>query len=178
MSFVEKVKRFLVGNIDNTPMSVSEFNELLTNIKCSWGGVFDHGEYVSDVINEECLDGGEDEEEYTCNIYTVTRYKLAWLGLVCGDQRLVAVLRNFTVIEKNGVFHIIVYYDVHNVVANEKLYDIVNNKVVAREISRRKLIEFAETSSKVMPEILKMLTPLVMMRLMLDALSSDSYSNK
>jgi hypothetical protein len=173
MSVVENVKRFLVENTDSLPMSVSEFNELLANIKCSWGGVFDHGEYVSDVINEECLDGDEDEEGYTCDIYTVTRYKLAWLGLVCGDQRLVAVLRNFTVIEKNGDFHIITYYDVHNVVANEKLYEIVNNKVVAREISKRRLIEFMETSSKFMLEILKMLTSLVMMRVMLDALNSS-----
>ena len=139
MNIVEKVKQVLVKHAEGLPLSVEEFKEMFSDVGCIWDGVYDHGDYVSDVINEECLDGGEDEEEYTCDIYTATRYKIAWLGLVCGDQRLVAVLRNFVVIEENGVSHIIAYYDVHNVVANEKLYNIVKNKVVAREISRRRL---------------------------------------
>ena len=178
MSIVEKVKRFLVENIDNTPMSVSEFNELLTNIKCSWENVFDHGEYVSDVINDECLDRGEDEEEYTCDIYTVTRYKHAWLGLVCGEHRVVAVLRDLVVVERNGDLHSIAYYGLLNVVENEKLYNIVKNKTVAKAVSRKMFTELMKTSMKIASDIMKILTPLAMMRITLDVLSSYRYSSK
>jgi len=169
-SVVDKVKQLLMQIIDSLPMSVEEFDKLLNDVGCVRVEI-DHGDYVSDVINEDCLDEDEDEdEEVYCDVYSITRYKIAWLGLECGEHKVVAVLRNLVVMEKNATIHTIAHYELLNVLANEKLYEIVKNLTVAREISRRELMELVETSAKVAPEIMKAFTSLAMLGVALNTI--------
>jgi len=171
MSLVNMVRQLLTSISDYLPMSVSEFEEHLNGIHCTafedFRLIYDHGDYVSDVINEDCLD--EDEEEF-CDVYSITRYKLAWLGLTCGEHKVVAVLRNLVVMEKNVDIHTIAHYELLNVVENEKLYEIVRNGDIAKAISKRKLMELVETSAKVAPEIAKAFTSIAMLGVALNAI--------
>jgi len=170
MSVVDKVKQLLMYLANNLPMSVEEFDKLLSDVGCVRVEI-DHGDYVSDVINEECLDEDEDEdEEEYCEVYSITRYKLAWLGLECGEHKVVAVLRNLIVVEMNGVLHTIAHYELLNVLANEKLYEIVKNLTVAREISRRELMELITTASDVAPLIMKAFASLAMLGVALNTI--------
>jgi hypothetical protein len=162
MIMVEKVKQLLVDSADNLPMDVEEFEKMLNNVGCVWNNTFDHGDYVSDVINKECYEDEDEEEEDYCNMYSVTRYKIAWFGFTCGEHKIVAVLRDLVVIEMNGVLHTIAHYDVLNVVENEKLYNIIKEKIVATEIGRRKLMELTETMTKAAPKIMKAFISLAM----------------
>ena len=158
---IVSVRKLLAELADRLPMSVGELEERLKEIGCSMycdaGMVFDHSDYVSDVINEECIDEDDD-----CNAYSVTRYKMAWLGLTCESSRIVAVLRNLVVIEKNGALHTIAHYDLFNVVESEKLYNAVKNKVVSRVVAERRLKELLEGLRESMPFLSRLLMGLGM----------------
>jgi hypothetical protein len=137
------VRKLLAELAEKVPLAVGELEERLKEIGCSMycgaEKVFDHSDYVSDVINEECIDGDDDEVESECNAYSVTRYKMAWLGLTCGEHKVVAVLRNFVVIEKNDVLHIIAHYDLFNVIESEKLFENARKRIVAKAVTEREL---------------------------------------
>jgi hypothetical protein len=146
---------------------VGELEERLKEVGCSMycntGMVFDHSDYVSDVINEECLDeDDEDEAESERSAYSVTRYKMAWLGLSCGEHKIVAVLKNLVVIERNGIPYSIAHYDLFNVVESEKLYSVVKNKIVARAVAERVFKELLEGLWESMPFLSRLLMGLGM----------------
>ena len=160
-NIVDSVRKLLAELAEKTPLAVGELEERLKEIGCSMycntEMVFDHGDYVSDVINNECLDEDEDEVESECNAYSVTRYKTAWLGLACGEHKVVAVLKNLVVIEKNGIPYSIAHYDLFNVVGSEKLYDVIKNKIVSRVVAERKLKELLEGLRESMPFLSRLL---------------------
>jgi hypothetical protein len=162
---VGSVRKLLAELAEKTPLAVGELEERLKEIGCSMycgaEEVFDHSDYVSDVINEECLDGDEGE----CSAYSVTRYKMAWLGLVCGSHKVVAVLKNFVAIEKDGILHSIAHYDLFNVIESEKLYSIVKNKIVSRVVAERRLKELLEGLRESIPSLSRLLIGLGIMSL-------------
>jgi hypothetical protein len=87
---------------------------------------------------------------------------MAWLGLVCGSHKVVAVLKNFVDIEKNGIPYSIAHYDLFNVIESEKLYNAVKNKVVSRVVAERKFKELLETLRDSMPFLSRLLMGLGM----------------
>jgi hypothetical protein len=141
---IVSVRKLLIELADRLPMGVGELEERLKEIGCSMycgaEEVFDHSDYVSDVINEECIDEDDDE----CDAYSVTRYKMAWLGLTCGEHKVVAVLRNLVVIEENGVLHTIAHYDLFNVIESEKLFENARKRIVAKAVTKRELMKLLE----------------------------------
>lgn len=155
---VDGVRKLLAELAEKTPVAVEELEERLRGIGCSAEIVFDHGDYVSDVINEECLD--EDEVESECNAYSVTRYKMAWLGLSCGEHKAVAVLRNLVVIEENGALHTIAHYDLFNVIESEKLFENARKRIVANAVSKKKLKELLGGLRESMPFLSRFLASL------------------
>jgi hypothetical protein len=160
---VGSVRKLLAELAEKTPLAVGELEERLKGIGCSTEIVFDHSDYVSDVINDECIDGGgDDDEESECNAYSVTRYKMAWLGLSCGEHKVVTVLRNLVVIEENGVLHTIAHYDLFNVIESEKLYSAVKNKIVSRVVAERRLKELLETLRESIPLLSRLFVSLGM----------------
>ena len=163
---VGSVRKLLAELAEKTPLAVGELEERLKEIGCSMycntEMVFDHSDYVSDVINDECIDGDDDEEESECIAYSVTRYKMAWLGLSCGEHKVVAVLRNLVVIEENGALHTIAHYDLFNVVESEKLYNAVKNKVVSRVVAEKRLKELLEGLRESLPLLSRLLMGLGM----------------
>lgn len=164
-NIVDSVRKLLAELAEKTPIAVEELEERLKEIGCSMycntGMVFDHGDYVSDVINEECLD----EVESECSAYSVTRYKMVWLGLVCGSHKVVAVLKNLVVIEENGVLHTVVHYDLLNVVENERLFENARKRIVAKAVSERKFKELLEGLRESIPFLSRLLVGLGIMSL-------------
>ncbi|MCC6056981.1 MAG: hypothetical protein LM583_09925 [Desulfurococcaceae archaeon] len=151
---------------DRLPMGVDELEERLKEVGCSMyegiSMVFDHSDYVSDVINEECTDGDDEDEESECNAYSVTRYKMAWLALACGSHKVVAVLRNLVVIEKNGIPYSIAHYDLFNVIESEKLFENARKRIVAKAVSERVFKELLEGLRESMPFLSRFLVSLGM----------------
>jgi hypothetical protein len=156
---VDKVRQLLTQLVDSLPVSVDEFEELLNGVGCTVYGdskpVLDHGDYVSSVVNRDCLDVKEDEFDAICEVYSVARYKLAWLGLACDNYKVVAVLKDLVLVERDGEPAFIAHYSLLNVVESERLYNSVGNGAVARAISKRKLREFAEALKIIVPEVPK-----------------------
>ena len=152
---VDSVGRLFAELAEKLPLAVGELEERLKEIGCSMyfnaEEVFDHGDYVSDVINEKCLDEDDEDEESECNVYSVTRFKMAWLGLTCGEHKVVAVLRNLVVIEKDGVLHTIAHYDLFNVIESEKLFENARKRIVAKAVTERELKELLEGLGESMP---------------------------
>ena len=165
-NIVDSVRKRLAELAEKTPLAVGELEERLKEIGCSMycntEMVFDHGDYVSDVINNECLDEDDEDEESECSTYSATRYKMAWLGLACGEHKVVAVLKNLVVIEKNGIPYSIAHYDLLNVLASNKLYDVVKNKVVSRTVAEKKFKELLEGLRESMPFLSRLLMGLGM----------------
>jgi hypothetical protein len=163
---VGSVRKLLAELAEKTPLAVGELEERLKEIGCSMycgaEEVFDHSDYVSDVINEECIDEDGEDEESECNAYSVTRYKMAWLGLACGGHKIVVVLKNLVVIEKNGIPYSIAHYDLFNVIESEKLYSVVKNKVVSRVVAERRLKELLETLRESIPLLSRLFVSLGM----------------
>jgi len=64
---IASVRKLLAELAEKLPMGVGELEERLKEIGCSMyfnaEKVFDHSDYVSDVINEECLDEDDEIEE-------------------------------------------------------------------------------------------------------------------
>lgn len=152
---------------DGLPMGVGELEERLKEIGCSMHCntemVFDHSDYVSDVINDECLDeDDDDDEESECSAYSVTRYKVAWLGLSCGEHKIVAVLKNLVVIERNGIPYSIAHYDLLNVIESEKLFENARKRIVAKAVSERVFKELLEGLRESMPFLSRFLVSLGM----------------
>ena len=163
MSGVADSVRILLAELaEKAPLAVEELEERLREIGCSVEKDFDHSDYVSDVINEECIDGDDDEVESECNAYSVTRYKMAWLGLSCGEHKVVAVLKNLVVIEKNGIPYTVAHYDLFNVIESEKLFENARNRIVARAVAERKLKELLEGLRESVPFLARFLTGLGM----------------
>jgi hypothetical protein len=144
MSVVDRVRNVLVVAVEKMPMSVGRLEKRLSRIECTMYSnsdiVFDHGDYSTVRVCKECT---EDEEE-ECIKYSVTRYRLAWLGITCGEHKVVAVFRNLITIEEDDRISKIVHYDVLNVIENERLFEIVKERKVANAIAKRKLVELLD----------------------------------
>jgi hypothetical protein len=144
MSVVDRVRNVLVVAVEKMPMSFGSLEKRLSRIECTMYSnsdiVFDHGDYSTVRVCKECT---EDEEE-ECIKYSVTRYRLAWLGIACGEHRVVAVLRNLIAIEEDDMISKVVHYDVINVIENERLFGIVKERKVANAIAKRKLVELLD----------------------------------
>jgi hypothetical protein len=163
------VRKLLAELAEKTPLAVGELEERLKENGCSMycgaEKVFDHSDYASDVINEECLNEDDEDVESECNAYSVTRYKMAWLGLTCGEHKVVAVLKNLAVVEKNGIPHIVAHFDLFNVIESEKLFENARNRIVARVIAERKFKELLEGLRESMPFLSRLLMGLGIMSL-------------
>jgi len=136
-SVADKVKQVLNSIRSDLPVTFAEIEKALNWAGCTMYDdsmiVFDHGNYASDAIDDSY-------------VYTVTWREIAWLGLTCGNRKLVAVFRNLVTVEKYASPYMIVFYELLNVVENDKLYNIVKNNVVGLAVSERILRKLAESA--------------------------------
>ena len=183
---IEKVRQLLTQLAERLPMTVEEFEEELNIAGCTMFEdpenqklVFDSYKCVEEAINKDCLDIKEDEFDDICELYTATRCGLAWLGLTCEDRKIVAVLRNLVIIEKEYEPAIIAHYSLANVIENEKLYNIVKNKVITNAEIKRLAEAQKELTNILIREAPNIIVPVIALGATLETikLTANAYLN-